>query len=61
MVRNELISREWLDTINSMPPNLRFIQPSEMAKELVPKLREQGADIIIALTHMVQSWVTMLI
>ena len=45
--------REWLDTINSLPPNLRFVQPSEMAKELVPKLREQGADMIIALTHMV--------
>lgn len=57
----ELIVREWLDTINSLPPNLKFIQPSEMAKELVPKLREQGADIIVALTHMVRSSVTILI
>src|SRR5579859_3350459 len=31
--------REWLDTINSLPPNLTFIPPAEMAKELVPKLR----------------------
>jgi 5'-nucleotidase len=49
----KLISREWLDTINSLPPDLKFVQPSEMAIELVPKLKEQGADIIIALTHMV--------
>ena len=45
--------REWLDTINSLPPDLKFVQPSDMAKELAPKLRAQGADIIIALTHMV--------
>lgn len=45
--------REWLDTINSLPPDLKFVEPAEMAKELVPKLREQGADIIVALTHMV--------
>lgn len=50
-----LIVREWLDTISSLPPNLRFVQPSEIAKDLVPKLREQGADIIVALTHMVES------
>jgi 5'-nucleotidase len=45
--------REWLDTINSLPPDLKFVEPADMAKELVPKLREQGADIIVALTHMV--------
>jgi 5'-nucleotidase len=45
--------REWLDTINSLPPNLEFVTPAEMAKKLVPKLREQGAEIIVALTHMV--------
>jgi len=32
-----------------------------MAKELVPKLREEGAEIIIALTHMVRSFLTILI
>jgi hypothetical protein len=45
--------REWLETINSLPPDLMFVEPAEMAKELVPKLRAQGAEIIIALTHMV--------
>lgn len=32
-----------------------------MARELAPKLREQGADIIVALTHMVQILATVLI
>ncbi|KAK4188899.1 putative 5'-nucleotidase precursor [Podospora australis] len=43
--------REWLETINSLPPNLIYRSASEVAKELVPELRAQGADIIIALTH----------
>ncbi|KIX96864.1 uncharacterized protein Z520_07584 [Fonsecaea multimorphosa CBS 102226] len=46
-----LVEREWLDTINSLPPNLIYKSASATAKELVPKLREQGAEIIIALTH----------
>ena len=32
------------------------MQPSDMARELAPKLRAQGADIIIALTHMVHTF-----
>lgn len=40
-----------LDTINSLPPNLIYKSASETAKLLIPSLREQGADIIIALTH----------
>ena len=53
-VRNEWVNcREWLDTINSLPPDLKFIEPAVMAKDLVPQLRAQGAEIIIALTHMV--------
>lgn len=43
--------REWLDTINSLPPNLIYRSASEVARELVPQLRAEGADIIIALTH----------
>jgi 5'-nucleotidase len=46
-----LAEREWLDTINSLPPNLIYKSASATAKELVPALREQGAEIIIALTH----------
>lgn len=46
-----LAEREWLDTINSLPPNLIYRSASATAKELVPKLREQGAEFIVALTH----------
>lgn len=44
--------REWLATINSLPPNLVYKSASATARELVPKLREQGAEIIICLSHM---------
>ncbi|KAF4507812.1 hypothetical protein G6O67_004273 [Ophiocordyceps sinensis] len=44
--------REWLETINSVPPNLIYRSATATAKELVPKLREQGADIVICLSHM---------
>ena len=44
--------REWLATINSLPPNLIYKSASATARELVPKLREQGADIVICLSHM---------
>ncbi|KAK4225275.1 putative 5'-nucleotidase precursor [Podospora fimiseda] len=43
--------REWLDTINSLPPNLIYRSASEVARELVPQLKAEGADVIIALTH----------
>ncbi|VBB76603.1 Putative 5'-nucleotidase precursor [Podospora comata] len=43
--------REWLDTINSLPPDIVYRSASEVAQELVPELKEQGADVIIALTH----------
>ncbi|KAK3986826.1 Metallo-dependent phosphatase-like protein [Cladorrhinum sp. PSN332] len=44
--------REWLDTINSLPPDLIYRSASEVARELVPKLREEeGVDVVIALTH----------
>ncbi|EGO58562.1 hypothetical protein NEUTE1DRAFT_128227 [Neurospora tetrasperma FGSC 2508] len=44
--------REWLETINALPPNLIYRSATEVAKELVPELRAQGADLIVALTHM---------
>ncbi|KAA8630331.1 hypothetical protein SMACR_07294 [Sordaria macrospora] len=44
--------REWLETINALPPNLIYRSATEVAKELVPQLRAQGADLIVALTHM---------
>lgn len=44
--------REWLETINALPPNLIYRSATAVAKELVPQLRAAGADIVIALTHM---------
>ena len=46
-----LVEREWLDTITALPPDLIYKSVSATAKEIAPKLREQGADMIIALTH----------
>ncbi|PCG96061.1 5'-Nucleotidase/apyrase [Penicillium occitanis (nom. inval.)] len=43
--------REWLGTINSLPPGLIYKSASQTAIELVPELRKQGAEIVIALTH----------
>jgi len=40
-----------LDTINALPPHLIYKSASETANKLVPELRSQGADIVIALTH----------
>lgn len=44
--------REWLETINSLPPDLIYKSASETARELIPQLRAEGADLIVALTHM---------
>lgn len=44
--------REWLACVNTLPPNLIYRSATEVARELIPELRSQGAEIIIALTHM---------
>ncbi|KAL9078154.1 MAG: hypothetical protein Q9157_002912 [Trypethelium eluteriae] len=46
-----LVEKEWLDTINSLPPNIIFKSAAATAQELIPELRAQGAEMIIALTH----------
>lgn len=46
-----LVEREWLDTINSLPPNLKYTNSSDAAMALVPTLRNAGADIVIAVSH----------
>ncbi len=43
--------REWLDTINALPPGLIYRSATETAKELAPQLRKEGADIIVVLSH----------
>ena len=46
-----IVEREWLDLINVLPPNLQYLSASATAAELAPDLREQGADIIVVLSH----------
>ena len=47
-----LVEQEWtLKINNSLPADLEFEDMKEIAKELAPKLREEGADIIVVLSH----------
>ena len=46
-----LVEREWLATLNSLPPNLNYLSAYATAIELAPQLRAQGAEIIIAVSH----------
>ncbi|KAF2652680.1 ser/Thr protein phosphatase family protein [Lophiostoma macrostomum CBS 122681] len=46
-----LAEREWLDTINSLPPDIIYKSASKTAKELIPGLKEQGAEIIVCVSH----------
>ncbi|KAL2891757.1 Trifunctional nucleotide phosphoesterase proteinYfkN [Ceratocystis lukuohia] len=43
--------REWLATINSLPPNIIYKSASAVAKEIVPKLRADGADLVVCVSH----------
>ncbi|CAK7236472.1 hypothetical protein SBRCBS47491_009648 [Sporothrix bragantina] len=43
--------REWLDTVNAMPPNIVYKSATETAKDHISKLREAGAEMIIILSH----------
>ena len=47
----QLSSANRLDCINSLPPNLIYMSASATANKLVPILRAQGAQIVIAITH----------
>lgn len=46
-----LVEQEWLATLNSMPPDLIFKSASLTATELAVQLRNDGADVVIAVTH----------
>lgn len=46
-----IVEKEWLDTINSLPPNLIFLPAAEVVQDLAAVLRKEGAEMIIALTH----------
>lgn len=46
-----VVEREWLDTINTLPPNLQYLSASATVLELAPKLREEGAEIVVVVSH----------
>ena len=46
-----LAEREWLPAVYQLPPNVIYKSASATALELIPALKKQGAELIIALTH----------
>ncbi|THY42898.1 5'-nucleotidase [Aureobasidium pullulans] len=46
-----LAEKEWLEAVNALLSNLIHTDPVVSAKKLIPGLRAQGAEIIIALCH----------
>ncbi|KAF3931362.1 Apyrase [Dactylellina cionopaga] len=46
-----LVEEEWIATVNSIPPNVEYRDAATVANELVPKLREEGAEMIICVSH----------
>ena len=36
--------REWLDTVNSIPPDIIYKSAAATAKQLIPELRKEGAE-----------------
>jgi 2',3'-cyclic-nucleotide 2'-phosphodiesterase (5'-nucleotidase family) len=46
-----LAEREWAEKGNSLPQNLEYTEMIDAAEKIGPELREQGADIVIAMTH----------
>lgn len=46
-----VVEREWLDTINSLPPGLIYTSASEMATREAKKLRAEGCEIIVVVSH----------
>ncbi|CAK3759358.1 Mannosylglucosyl-3-phosphoglycerate phosphatase [Lecanosticta acicola] len=46
-----VVEREWLDTINTLPPNLKYLSASATVSDLAPKLRAEGAEMIVVVAH----------
>ncbi|CAG8444830.1 8501_t:CDS:2 [Ambispora leptoticha] len=50
-----LVEKEWLETIPSLPPTLKYLDFVEVGKELAAKLRDPAGpyavDLVIALSH----------
>ncbi|KAM3425076.1 hypothetical protein BST61_g7043 [Cercospora zeina] len=46
-----VVEREWLDTINTLPPNLKYLSASATVAELAPQLRNEGAEMVVVVSH----------
>lgn len=46
-----IVEKEWLDTLNQLPPNLHFLPAADVVQEHAKALRAQGAQMIIVLSH----------
>ena len=46
-----VVEREWLDTINTLPPNLKYLSASATVAEIAPQLRAEGAEMIVVVSH----------
>jgi 2',3'-cyclic-nucleotide 2'-phosphodiesterase (5'-nucleotidase family) len=46
-----LVERDWLDTINALPPNLVFLDVAETARRFAEQLRGEGAEMVVCVTH----------
>lgn len=46
-----VVEREWLDTINTLPPNLKHLSASATVSELAPQLRAEGAEMVVVVAH----------
>ncbi|EME46057.1 hypothetical protein DOTSEDRAFT_60757 [Dothistroma septosporum NZE10] len=46
-----IVEREWLDTINTLPPDLRYLSASATVMKLAPRLRANGAEMVVVVSH----------
>ncbi|KXT15712.1 hypothetical protein AC579_124 [Pseudocercospora musae] len=47
-----VVEREWLDTINTLPPNLKYVSATAVVKELAGKLREEASvEMVVVVSH----------
>ncbi|TGZ78126.1 Metallo-dependent phosphatase [Ascodesmis nigricans] len=47
-----IVEREWLDTINTLPPDLKYVSASEMARREARRLKkEEKVEIVVVVSH----------
>eukprot|EP01062_Namystynia_karyoxenos_P081635 TRINITY_DN900_c0_g1_i1.p1 TRINITY_DN900_c0_g1~~TRINITY_DN900_c0_g1_i1.p1 ORF type:complete len:838 (+),score=266.08 TRINITY_DN900_c0_g1_i1:79-2592(+) len=47
-----IVEKEWIDTCGALPNSVQYVDMVQAAKAGVEALRQEGAHVIIALTHM---------